>query len=102
MPPGNFIEGKVSALGKLDSLTNSMGVFGFTAVKDTNQRVGKFTSLRIMVAATFSQLKVTNSATDALLNVSFPAGHEILGPVESFTLSAGTVIAYHAEGQEPV
>ena len=99
--PGNFIPTTTSIGDNIRASGNSMGLHGFTAAKDTVKHTGPYTTLVVVATAVLSQLAVDNSATDPLIGVSLPVGFEILGSIRSFTLTSGTVIAYHKEGIEP-
>lgn len=99
--PGNFIPTTTSISDNLRAAGNSMGLHGFTAVKNTAQHTGRCTTLVVAATAVFSQLAIDNSATDPLIGLSLPVGFEILGEIRSFTLTSGTVIAYHKEGTTP-
>jgi hypothetical protein len=66
-------------------------------VADTTARSGNWEKLQVIVAATFTAIQAPRKeGQQNLLGTSLPAGFEIVGPVTSFTLSAGRVEAHES------
>lgn len=72
----------------------SMGSAGFSLVTATSLQTGPFCKLQVVTNAVFTSISGNNiggtwSAT------TIPAGTEIVGPITSFQLTSGAVIAYN-------
>lgn len=72
----------------------NMGSAGFSLVTATSLQTGPFSRLQVVAAAVFTSISGGNiggtwSAT------TIPVGTEIRGPISSFQLTSGSVIAYN-------
>jgi len=70
----------------------SMGRDGSTVFSDTAAHTGPWCSITIVVASIFSAFN--GDGMVGYVGPTFPVGHTILGPINSFTLTSGTVVAY--------
>jgi hypothetical protein len=72
----------------------SMGSAGFSLVTATTLQTGPYSRLQVVANAVFTSISGNNiggtwSAT------TIPAGTSIVGPITSFQLASGAVIAYN-------
>jgi len=72
----------------------SMGSAGFSLVTATTLQTGPYSRLQVVANAVFTSISGNNiggtwSAT------TIPAGTSIVGPITSFQLTSGSVIAYN-------
>lgn len=71
------------------------GQYGILFYNGTSIQNGAWLKLYVTAAATFSAIAITDM-TGAMTGISFPAGTIIEGKITSFTLSAGSVLAYYS------
>ena len=68
-----------------------MGREGFDVIADTTAHTGPYACIQCVTAVVFTALAADNSTGGT--GVTFPANFTICGPINSFTLTSGTVLA---------
>ena len=72
----------------------SMGVSGFRLVTDTTLTTGPFVAVTTVAPTTFTSI-TGNNITGPWSTVAIPAGITLPGPIQSFQLSFGAVVAFN-------
>jgi hypothetical protein len=72
----------------------SMGSAGFSLVTATTLQTGPYSRLQVVANAVFTSIS-GNGIGGTWSATTIPAGTEIVGPITSFQLTSGSVIAYN-------
>jgi hypothetical protein len=72
----------------------SMGVSGFALVTATTLTTGPFVAITTVAPTTFTSI-TGNNITGTWPSVTIPAGITLPGPIQSFQLTGGQVIAFN-------
>jgi hypothetical protein len=72
----------------------SMGVSGFRLVTDTSLTTGPFVAVTTIAPTTFTSI-TGNNITGTWSTATIPAGITLPGPIQSFQLSFGAVVAFN-------
>jgi hypothetical protein len=72
----------------------SMGVSGFRLVTDTSLTTGPFVAVTTVAPTTFTSI-TGNNITGTWSTATIPAGITLPGPIQSFQLSFGAVVAFN-------
>lgn len=72
---------------------NTPNQSGFIITADTTAVYGKFNSIRMITATTFSALSAENSTIPALNAITFPANFVLEGPIQGYKIATGSVVA---------
>jgi len=72
----------------------SMGVAGFALVTDTTLTTGPFVAITTIAPTTFTSI-TGNNITGAWSTASIPAGITLPGPIQSFQINTGQVVAFN-------
>jgi hypothetical protein len=72
----------------------SMGVSGFGLVTATTLTTGPFVAITTVAPTTFTSI-TGNNITGPWPSVTIPAGITLPGPIQSFQLTGGQVIAFN-------
>lgn len=75
-------------------VTQGAGINGVVCETGTTAVTGTFIKIKVIEAATFTLLTMTDATGDALTGFAFPANFEIEGRITAFTLTSGKVLAY--------
>jgi hypothetical protein len=72
----------------------SMGVSGFGLVTDTSLTTGPFVAITTIAPTTFTSI-TGNNITGPWSTVAIPAGITLPGPIQSFQINTGAVVAFN-------
>jgi len=72
----------------------SMGVAGFALVTATTLTTGPFVAITTIAPTTFTSI-TGNNITGAWSTASIPAGITLPGPIQSFQINTGQVVAFN-------
>jgi len=72
----------------------SMGVAGFALVTATTLTTGPFVAITTVAPTTFTSI-TGNNITGAWSTASIPAGITLPGPIQSFQINTGQVVAFN-------
>jgi hypothetical protein len=72
----------------------SMGVSGFRLVTDTSLTTGPFVAVTTVAPTTFTSI-TGNNITGPWSTVAIPAGITLPGPIQSFQINTGQVVAFN-------
>lgn len=72
----------------------SMGVSGFALVTATTLTTGPFVAITTIAPTTFTSI-TGNNITGAWSTASIPAGITLPGPIQSFQINTGQVVAFN-------
>ena len=72
----------------------SMGVGGFQLVTSTALTTGPFVAITTIAATTFTSI-TGNNISGTWSAVAIPAGITLPGPIQSFQISSGQVVAFN-------
>ena len=72
----------------------SMGDSGFRLVTDTSLTTGPFVAVTTVAPTTFTSI-TGNNITGTWSTATIPAGITLPGPIQSFQLSFGAVVAFN-------
>ena len=72
----------------------SMGVSGFRLVTDTSLTTGPFVAVTTIAPTTFTSI-TGNNITGPWSTVAIPAGITLPGPIQSFQINTGAVVAFN-------
>jgi len=76
------------------ALEFSMGVSGFALVTVTTLTTGPFVAITTIAPTTFTSI-TGNNITGTWSGTTIPAGITLPGPIQSFQLSFGAVVAFN-------
>jgi hypothetical protein len=71
-----------------------MGVAGFALVTATTLTTGPFVAITTIAPTTFTSI-TGNNITGAWSTASIPAGITLPGPIQSFQINTGQVVAFN-------
>ena len=72
----------------------SMGVSGFRLVTATSLTTGPFVAITTVAPTTFTSI-TGNNITGPWSTVAIPAGITLPGPIQSFQINTGAVVAFN-------
>jgi hypothetical protein len=72
----------------------SMGVSGFRLVTDTSLTTGPFVAVTTIAPTTFTSI-TGNNISGSWSTVAIPAGITLPGPIQSFQINTGAVVAFN-------
>lgn len=72
----------------------SMGVSGFRLVTDTSLTTGPFVAVTTVAPTTFTSI-TGNNISGPWSTVAIPAGITLPGPIQSFQINTGQVVAFN-------
>ena len=72
----------------------SMGNAGFGLVTDTSLTTGPFVAITTIAPTTFTSI-TGNNITGPWSTVAIPAGITLPGPIQSFQINTGAVVAFN-------
>ena len=72
----------------------SMGVSGFRLVTDTSLTTGPFVAVTTVAPTTFTSI-TGNNISGPWSTVAIPAGITLPGPIQSFQINTGAVVAFN-------
>ena len=72
----------------------SMGVSGFGLVTATSLTTGPFVAITTVAPTTFTSI-TGNNITGPWSTVAIPAGITLPGPIQSFQINTGAVVAFN-------
>lgn len=76
-------------------ILQSMGEMGCVGNSGTSAQTGPFIAIQFVTAGAFTAIDMNgNNAGTGLTGVTFPAQFTLLGQINSYTLTSGTVVHY--------